>query len=72
MRITIEIPDEQAIPLADVFRRAEISRSEAIRRAIGLFLHQNVADEYAAFGLWKGRGNDGVHYQQRLREEWSD
>ena len=72
MRSLIDIPDEQAVPLAEVCRRHAISRAEAIRRAIALYLEQQGGPEDAAYGLWKDRGIDGVAYQQALRREWGE
>ena len=44
--------------------------SKAVRRAVadGLARHKGGGD--AAFGLWKGRGVDGLAYQDALRDEW--
>lgn len=71
MRTIIDIPDTQLERL-DVFAVQEkISRAELIRRAVADYLQRyaTVAED-AAFGLWKQRGEDGLAYQQRLREEW--
>jgi hypothetical protein len=31
---------------------------------------QKLAGLDESFGMWKGRGLDGVEYQERLRKEW--
>ena len=72
MRAIIDIPDDQAGPLAEACRRNHISRAEAIRRAIALFLKQEAPEAEGAFGLWKERGIDGIEYQQSLRREWGE
>ena len=72
MRTIIDIPDEQAAPLAEVCQRIKISRREAVRRGIALFLQQHTGNVDAAYGLWKGRNIDGIEYQQALRKEWGD
>jgi hypothetical protein len=41
-----------------------------IRQAVAGYLAQNRAGLDESFGMWKGRGVDGVEYQQRLRKEW--
>ena len=72
MRTLIDIPDDQAAPLAEACRRNDISRAEAIRRAIALFLKQQVSEVDAAYGLWKDRGIEGIEFQERLRKEWGE
>lgn len=48
------------------------SRAELIRQAVSMYLDKfkpiEVADE--AFGLWADKKEDGLAYQQRLRQEW--
>jgi hypothetical protein len=51
MRTIIDIPDEQAVPLAEVCQRIHISRREAVRRGIALFLQQHAGQADAAYGL---------------------
>ena len=71
MRTIIDIPNSQ-LDLLNLFALQEkISRAELIRRAVADYLerHATVAND-EAFGLWKQRSEDGVAYQQRLREEW--
>jgi metal-responsive CopG/Arc/MetJ family transcriptional regulator len=70
MRTIIDIPNEQLQQLAELCRREELSRSEAIRRAIALLLNTEAQHPDQAFGLWKDRGAEGVEYQQTLRKEW--
>jgi metal-responsive CopG/Arc/MetJ family transcriptional regulator len=71
MRTIIDIPDTQ-LDLLNIFAIQEkISRAELIRRAVADYLQRyaTVAKD-DAFGLWQQRGEDGLAYQQRLREEW--
>lgn len=70
MRTIVDIPPEQLQQLAELCRREDLSRAEAVRRAIALLLAQQPRQPDAAFGLWKGRGVDGVDYQRALRREW--
>jgi len=71
MRTIIEVPQGQLQALDDLCRREEISRAEAIRRAIDEHLLRNQApNRKAAFGVWRGRGIDGLQYQEALRSEW--
>ena len=46
------------------------SRAELIRQAVAGYLAQNRAGLEESFGMWKGRGVDGVEYQERLRRGW--
>lgn len=71
MRTIIDLPTRQLEALDALCAREGISRAEAVRRAVG----QYVGDERAAepdrvFGLWRGRGVDGLEYERRLRREW--
>ena len=73
MRTIIELPDEQVRALAEITRREQISRAEAIRRAIAAYARGQTrkrADAGRAFGSWKGRREDGLRYEDRVRAEW--
>lgn len=75
MRTIIELPEEQLVAL-DAWRRARgISRAEAVRRAVAHLLEGEAEARTAvdaAFGLWRGRGLDGLEEQERLRAEWDE
>lgn len=71
MRTIIDLPDTQLELLSNVAVQEKISRAELIRRAVADYLQRcAVAPDDDAFGVWKQRGEEGVAYQQRLREEW--
>jgi len=73
MRTLIEIPEQQIIALKDLCQSQGLSRAEAIRRAIDVYLQQQSPGEVDAFGLWqhnKPEIEDGLEYQKRVREEW--
>jgi hypothetical protein len=72
MRTIIEIPDEQVPPLTKQCQKEDISRAELVRRAIDLYLEQRKSPAKDVFGLWRGRGKDGVEYQRSLRAEWGE
>ena len=73
MRTIIEVPDDIIQLLDQVSERENCSRAAMIREAIVEYLQQKtIAPAEAAFGLWKGRGVDGVAYQAALRSEWED
>jgi len=71
MRTIIELPQEQLRALAEVCRREQISRAEAVRRAVADYASRHATGEAEkAFGLWRGRRVDGLAYERRLRREW--
>jgi hypothetical protein len=71
LRTIIELPEEQVRALAELCRREKISRAEAIRRAVAQYARGQMASPpQNAFGLWRGRGLDGLSYERRLRREW--
>ncbi len=71
MRTIVDIPDQNIQALDTVCGRENISRAEAVRRAVADYLAKNYSDEDAAFGIWKGHKADGLKYQAELRNEWS-
>ena len=71
MRTIIEIPGEQLEALDSVCKAENISRAEAIRRAVALMLKRHVPTGGSrAYGLWRGRRVDGLKYQRAVRGEW--
>ena len=70
MRTIIDLPPEQLQQLAEFCRRRDLSRAEAVRRAVAMLLAEESLKPGEAFGLWKGRGVEGVSYQQSRRDEW--
>jgi hypothetical protein len=72
MRTIIELPQDQLAHLDAHCRRENVSRAEAIRRAIAAMLAvQSKADAAGAFGLWRDRGADPAADLERLRDEWA-
>lgn len=71
MRTIVELPEDQLRALAEICRREKISRAEAIRRAVARYAREAAGERSReAFGLWRGRGADGLAYERRLRKEW--
>ena len=71
MRTIIELPADQLQALDAISKRENISRAEAVRRAIAEHIQRHGrGDSKRAFGLWRDRKEDGVAYQERLRREW--
>jgi hypothetical protein len=70
MRTLIDIPDKQIKDLTAICEMEKLSRAEAIRQAISLYLKSKKTTEIDAFGLWKKRKQDGLAYQEQVRAEW--
>ena len=72
MRTIIELPQEQLTHLDAHCRRENVSRAEAIRRAIDAMLaDRSKADAAGAFGLWRDRCPEAAAEFERLRDEWA-
>jgi metal-responsive CopG/Arc/MetJ family transcriptional regulator len=71
MRTIIDIPDQLIESLDRVGKTHQKSRAALVREAITDFLREkSIPQAEAAFGLWKERNQDGVAYQNDLRQEW--
>ena len=71
MRVTVDLPKDQIVGLANLCDEEQISRAEAVRRAVTDYLKaRHVTEQDSFFGMWRNRGVDGVEYQRALREEW--
>jgi hypothetical protein len=70
MKTLIDIPDNEAETLSTICKAKGLSRAEAVRRAIRIFIEQNRMSPHFAFGLWHNKSEDGLDYQNRMRSEW--
>lgn len=68
--VGLSVQDFLALDTLPVAKR--VSRAELIRQAVSQYIDKFKAEPTpdAAFGLWAGKKEDGLAYQQRLREEW--
>lgn len=72
MRTIIEVPAEVIQNLDKVGNQQRKSRAAIIREAIQQYLEgRELRNSDAAFGVWKGKGKEGLKYQEQLRSEWS-
>lgn len=72
MRTIVDLPEEQVQALAELCDREQISRAEAVRRALATMLEtQKLKGREDAFGGWQGRKVDSRKLVNDLREEWS-
>jgi Arc/MetJ-type ribon-helix-helix transcriptional regulator len=72
MRTIVDLPDPERAQLDALCRQRGLSRAEALRQALRLWLRQQQPGHSEVFGLWRDRPENGVELQQALRAEWSD
>ena len=71
LRILVDVPETDLALLDEVSRKRAISRAELIRRAIAVSLTPyRKKMNHAAFGAWAQLSEDGLAYQERIRDEW--
>jgi hypothetical protein len=69
MRTIVDLTDEQIAALAAHCEREGISRAEAVRQAVDLYLADHGVGEIDddAFGSWRGRVSDALAYEDEMR-----
>jgi len=71
MRTIVELPEASIKELDELKEKSKVSRAELIRRAVEEYLRSRKTEsDSSAFGLWSGKGVDGLDYQEQLRSEW--
>lgn len=71
MRTLIDIEENHIAELDQLAAKRKASRAALVREAVAEYLDRNAPKSMdAAFGLWRDREEDGLAYQERLREEW--
>ena len=70
MRTLVDIPERQITALTSICANQGLSRAEAIRQAIALYIEENKSASDDAFGLWSKEPRDGLSYQEQARSEW--
>ena len=71
MRTIIDIPQAIIEEIDEHARREDISRAEAVRRAMAEYLEsRRISRRDAAFGIWKSKKVDALAYEDDLRGEW--
>ncbi len=72
MGISVDLSDSDLEELDRLAGRLGLARSQIIRAAISEYLARNTLDsDDSAFGLWRGRGPDGLEHQHNVRAEWT-
>lgn len=72
-RFLVDIPEEDVARLDALARAEGKSRAAILREAVSQFIANSSKDWLeAGFGLWAKYGftEDGMDFQNRLREEW--
>src|SRR5689334_1662675 len=72
-RFLVDVPAEDVRRLDEIARAEGKSRTAVIREAVASYIANSNKDWLeAGFGLWAkyGFSEDGLEYQNRLREEW--
>lgn len=71
-RTLVGLSDQDFQALDTLSSVKHVSRAELIRQAVSQYLEKFKSEPVSdhAFGLWCDRKEDGLAYQQRMREEW--
>ena len=72
-RFLVDIPPDDVRRLDEIAKNEGKSRTAVIREAVASYIAESNKDWLeAGFGLWAKYGftEDGMDYQNRLREEW--
>ena len=70
MRTIVDLPEVERAQLDTLCRQRGLSRAEALRQALRLWLEQQKPSHGEVFGLWRDRPQSALELQQALRQEW--
>jgi hypothetical protein len=70
MRTIVDLPAAERAQLDVLCRQRGLSRAEALRQALRLWLEQQKPSHGEVFGLWRDRPEGSLELQQALRQEW--
>ena len=71
VRTIVDLPELERDQLDALCRQRGISRAEALREALRLWLEQQQPQPRQVFGLWRDRSDDALTIQDSLRQEWA-
>jgi predicted transcriptional regulator len=67
----VDLGDAQVEALDRLAKRRARSRASLVREAVDEYLRRHRLDDgEEAFGLWSGRGIDGLAFEDEARKEW--
>ena len=73
MRTIVDIPEKQLDALAHLCERQNISRAEAVRRAVDRLLKESsITRKDIGFGIWKNKRIDSRKFVDKARSEWDE
>jgi metal-responsive CopG/Arc/MetJ family transcriptional regulator len=73
MRTIVDLPDEQLGALARLCEEQNISRAEAVRRAVDQLIRETAMKRKdVGFGIWRNKRIDSRKYVEKLRTEWHE
>ena len=72
VRTIVDLPELERDRLDARCRQRGISRAEAIREALRLWLKQQQPQHRQVFALWQDRADDSLTMQDALRREWAE
>ena len=72
MKILIDVPKETVDQLQTLAERRRTSRAEVVRQAVARYVEMNqvAVAEDSAFGMWKGKRQDSLTMEDKIRSEW--
>ena len=70
VRTIVDLPEAERTQLDALCRQRGLSRAEALRQALRLWLEQQKPSHSEVFGLWRDRPEGSLQLQQALRQEW--
>ncbi len=72
MKILIDVPKETVNQLQALAKRRRTSRAEVVRQAVARYveMHQIAVEEDSVFGIWKGKRQDSLAMEDKIRSEW--
>ncbi len=76
MRTIVDLPEEQIAALDNYCEEENVSRAEAVRRAVSEFVPAKAKEKKRSikndpgFGSWKNLNIDGLEFQGKIRAEW--
>ena len=68
----VDLPEPERDQLDALCRQRGLSRAEALRQALRLWLQHQTPNHRQVYGLWRDRPEDGLALQRALRQEWSE
>jgi Arc/MetJ-type ribon-helix-helix transcriptional regulator len=71
MRTIVDLPERERDQLDALCRQRGLSRAEALRQALRLWLQQQTPSHAEVIGLWRDRPESALELQEALRKEWS-